>query len=39
MSEGKPIEEIIRTRLFAGKPTLSLDEFEAVMELNRQLRF
>jgi hypothetical protein len=39
MSEGKPIEEIIRSRLLSGKPTLSFDEFEVIMELNRQLRF
>lgn len=39
MSEGKNIEDIIKERLMSGKPTLSLDEFHAVMELNRVLRY
>ena len=39
MSEGKSIEDIIKDRLMSGKPTLTLDEFQAVMELNRQLRY
>jgi len=39
MTEGKSIETIIKERLLAGKPTLSLEEFEAVMELNRALRY
>lgn len=39
MSEGKSIEEVIKERLIGGKPTLALDEFNAVMELNRELRY
>lgn len=39
MKEGKNMEEIINQRLAAGKPTLSVDEFNAVMELNKQIRF
>ncbi|MFA6228189.1 MAG: hypothetical protein WC668_03295 [Patescibacteria group bacterium] len=39
MAEGKDIEMVIKERLTAGKPTLSLDEFHAVMELNRNLRY
>lgn len=39
MAEGKSVETVIQERLTAGKPTLSLDEFNAVMELNRSLRY
>ncbi len=39
MTEGKNMEETVRERLLAGKPTLSIDELHAVMELNRALRF
>lgn len=39
MSEGRNIEDIIKERLMSGKPTLSLDEFHAVMELNKILRY
>ena len=39
MTEGKSIETVIKERLISGRPTLSLDEFEAVMELNKQLRY
>jgi len=39
MLEGKSIETIISERLAAGKPTLSLEEFNAVMELNKELRY
>jgi hypothetical protein len=39
MTEGKTIEGVIKERLLSGKPTLSLDEFQAVMELNRALRY
>ena len=39
MAEGKSVEAVIQERLVAGKPTLSLDEFHAVMELNRTLRY
>lgn len=37
MSEGKNIEIVIRDRLMSGKPTLSIKEFEAIMELNKNL--
>ena len=39
MNEGATIEEAIKDRLVSGKPTLTLDEFNAVMELNRHLRY
>lgn len=39
MMEGKSVETIISERLAAGKPTLSLEEFNAVMELNKELRY
>jgi hypothetical protein len=39
MAEGRPIEDIIKERLLAGKPTLSIDELQAIIELNRTLRF
>ncbi len=39
MSEGRSIKEIVEARQKEGKPTLSLEEFEAVMDLNRKLRF
>lgn len=39
MTDGVSIENIINERLQTGKPTLSVDEFNVVMELNRQLRF
>ncbi|MFA5047459.1 MAG: hypothetical protein WC516_00275 [Patescibacteria group bacterium] len=39
METGKTIKEVIDERIGAGKPTLSLAEFEAVMELNRDLRY
>lgn len=39
MSDGKSIEDVIKERLIGGKPTLALDEFNAVMELNRILRY
>lgn len=39
MSEGKSVEVVISERLTSGKPTLSMNEFEAVMELNKSLRF
>jgi len=37
MSEGKNIETVISERLMSGKPTLSITEFEAIMELNKNL--
>lgn len=39
MSEGKGVDVIISERLLSGKPTLSIEEFEAVMNLNRDLRY
>ncbi len=39
MNDGTSIEETIKDRLVAGKPTLTLDEFNAVMELNHRLRY
>ena len=39
LMEGRSIEEVIKTRQLAGKPTLSWEEFSAIMELNRNLRF
>ena len=35
----KPIEEIIKEKEKEGKIVLSKDEFEAIMELNKRLRF
>lgn len=39
MSEGKSVESVIGERLVSGKPTLSMNEFEAIMELNKLIRF
>lgn len=39
MSEGKSIDDIIKERLVSGKPTLSFEEFDAVMQLNSELRY
>jgi hypothetical protein len=39
MTEGKSVETIISERLAEGKPTLSVEEFNAVMELNREIRY
>jgi len=39
MSSSSGIEQIIHDRLMSGKPTLTLDEFQAVLELNRSLRY
>lgn len=39
MAEGRSIEEIIAERQQAGKPTLTIGEFNAIMELNRELRY
>ena len=39
MEGKKSVEEIIAERQAAGKPTLSIEEFEAVMDLNQKLRF
>ena len=37
--EGKPVVDVITEREAASQPTLSKAEFDAVMELNRNLRF
>lgn len=37
--EGTPVPDVIAKREFDGDPTLSKPEFDAVMELNRKLRF
>ncbi|MFA6918644.1 MAG: hypothetical protein WC244_00825 [Patescibacteria group bacterium] len=39
MTEGRSIDDIIKERLVSGKPTLSLEEFDAVMQLNSELRY
>lgn len=37
--EGKPVNDVIAEREAKGEPTLNKAEFDAVMELNRKLRF
>ena len=37
--EGKPVADVIKEREAASQPVLSKAEFDAVMELNRNLRF
>ncbi len=39
MREDKPLGQIVDERTKMGLPTLRLDEFEALMEANEQLRF
>lgn len=39
LDRGQSIETVIEERIKAGKPTLSFGEFQAVMELNKNLRF
>ncbi|MFA4872230.1 MAG: hypothetical protein WC610_04215 [Patescibacteria group bacterium] len=39
LAEARGIEAVINERLNNNKPTLSLEEFNAIMELNRELRF
>jgi hypothetical protein len=39
LKQGKGVESIIDDRLAKGKPTLSFDEFNAIMKLNGDLRF
>jgi len=39
MKEAKSIEQIITNRLESNKPTLTMEEFSAVMELNQELRY
>jgi hypothetical protein len=37
--EGKPVPEVIAVREKNGEPTLTKAEFDAIMDLNRKLRF
>jgi len=39
MEEKKPIAEVIKDRQQLNKPTLSTEEVEAIMELNKKLRY
>jgi hypothetical protein len=39
MDQKRSMAEVIEERKSAGKPTLSLAEFEAIMDLNQKLRF
>ena len=39
MSQGQGVEDIISERIRANKPTLSIEEFNSIMELNRSLRY
>jgi len=39
LNSGQPIDLIVKERLLSGKPTLSLDEIEAVSQLNNKLRY
>jgi len=39
MDQNRNIEEVIKERLLAGKPTLTSEEFEAIMKLNKDLRY
>ncbi len=39
MRQERSIDDIINERLMANKPTLSIEEFNSVMELNKDLRY
>lgn len=39
MEAGQPIDAVIGTRLQQGLPTVSVDEFNAIVDLNKRLRF
>ncbi len=39
LTQGKPIAAILDERSKSGKPSFSRDEFNAIIELNRRLRF
>lgn len=39
INEGKSVEQVIKNRQQQGKPTLTNEEFNAVVELNQKLRF
>lgn len=37
--KGVPVSQVVSLRTSANKPTLSMEEYQAVMELNRSLRY
>lgn len=39
MEQSRNVEDVIKERLLAGKPTLTIEEFDAVMRLNKDLRY
>ena len=39
LAKGMPANKIIAERVSAGRPTLTHDEYQAIMELNRNLRY
>jgi len=39
MRQERGIDDIINERMQDGKPTLSIEEFNSVMELNKDLRY
>ena len=39
IEKGKSVEEIIRERKLLGQPTLEMDEFQAITDLNSKLRY
>ena len=39
LEQNKPLTEIIKQRSLQNKPTLNLDEFNALVELNRQMTY
>lgn len=39
IESAKPVEEVIKARKEANKPTLTLEEFNMIAELNQRLRF
>ncbi len=39
MTEGRPVEQVIAARQASGKPTLSLEEFGVIADLNRHITY
>jgi hypothetical protein len=39
MDQHRNIDEVIKERLLSGKPTLTSEEFDAIMKLNKDLRY
>lgn len=39
MDQRRNVDEVIKERLLSGKPTLSSEEFDAIMQLNKDLRY